>query len=185
MHLITGMLLAALAGKRSGTKSSFLPRHTGPVRLQHELPGRIRFRVPSLRGNLAAVQLVREKLPTLDGVESVQANAVTGSVLIAYQEDQVNPGLLFTALVRLLGLDAEYQRPPSSVIHRELGAMGSSLNRAVHERTAGILDLRTAMLIGLAAFGIKELVSKGSGALPAGFTLLWWAMNGFSNKDQD
>ena len=61
--------------------------------------------------------MVREKLPTIQGVQSVKLNPATGSVLIVYREDQVRPELLFAAVVRLMNLDAELKRTPAAGRH--------------------------------------------------------------------
>ena len=103
MHIITGMVVAALLGK--GKTPSLLPfLKTGPVRVDHSMPGRVRFRVPALGEGRSETALLREKLPTLDGVKGVEVSEETGSILVRFTEDRVKPELLFAAVVRLLGL---------------------------------------------------------------------------------
>ena len=119
------------------------------------------------------------------GVDSVEVNRATGSVLITYREGEVTPELLFAAVVRLLGLDEEVKRPPLPAITREIRGVMDSLNRAVYARTGGLLDLWSAMLILLAAVGIRKLATEGSRAIPAGGALLWWAANSLLGRRQD
>ncbi len=176
MHILTGMLLAGLP--RRGKRSSLLPMlRSGPVQTAHWMPGRVRFRVPSLPEQPSQVDLVRDTLPTLDGVESVEVNAATGSVLVGYREGQVEPELLFAALVRLLGLEEELGQTPRPGIVKELRSFVDSLNRVVYDRTGGLLDFTSALMILLAAIGITKLLREGKAAVPAGFTLLWWGMH--------
>jgi len=52
-----------------------------------------------------------------------------------------------------------------------------SLNRVVYDRTGGLLDFTSALMILLAAIGITKLLREGKAAVPAGFTLLWWGMH--------
>ncbi len=178
MHIITGLLFAGLMGKKKGGLSPLMPRWSaGPLRTVHALPGRVRFVASPLEGNEKARSVLMEKLPRIEGVESVEVNPVSGSVLIRFQDDLVKPELLFAALVRLLGLEAELDKPPESVLSRELRVVGDSLNRAVHAKTGGLLDLWSAVLILLAAVGTRKLIQQGMGAFPAGFTLVWWAAN--------
>jgi len=121
--------------------------------------------------------LAREKLPTLDGVQSVEVNAATGSVLVCYRVGQVEPELLFAALVRLLGLEEELDQTPRPGIVKELRSFVDSLNRVVHDRTGGLLDFTSALMIVLAAVGITKLLRDGKAAVPGGFTLLWWGIH--------
>jgi hypothetical protein len=176
MHILTGMLIAGLLGK--GRAPSLLPMlRTGPVRTAHAMPGRIRFRVPSLENDPSRGAFLREKLATLGGVQSITVTPQTGSVLVRYEEGKVRAELLFAAIVRLLGLDGELNQTPQPSIVKELRSLMDSLNRVVYDRTGGLLDFTSAVSIVLGAVGIQKLVSKQSKAMPAGLTLLWWAFH--------
>ncbi len=177
MHILTGLLLAGLLGKNKSRRRTLMPMlRTGPVQTAHWLPGRVRLRVPSLAENAAGTAKLREKLPTIQGVQSVKLNPASGSVLIVYREDEVRPELLFAAVVRLMNLDAELQRMPQPAVTRELREILGSLNRMVYDRTGGLIDLWSAGLILLAAIGIQKLWTQGLRAFPAGLTLLWWGL---------
>jgi len=177
MHIITGLLLAGLLGGKKSRRPTVMPMlRTGPVQTAHYLPGRVRLRVPSLAENAAGAARLREKLSTLAGVQSVAINSATGSVLIAYSEDQVGPEMLFAAVVRLLGLDAQLRQTPQPIVARHLKEFLDSLNHIVYDRTNGLLDLWSASLIVLAAIGVRKLFTQGAQALPAGLTLVWWGI---------
>ena len=177
MHIITGMVLAGLLAKKKGGPRPLMPMlRTGPVQTAHCIPGRVRFRVPSLAKNAAGAAMVREKLPTIQGVQSVELDPATGSILIIYRENEVRPELLFAAVVRLMNLDAELKRLPQPVVTRELKEILGSVNRMVYDRTGGLIDLWSAGLILLAAIGIQRLLTQGTRAFPAGLTLLWWGL---------
>ena len=177
MHILTGFLLAGLLGKNKFRRRTLMPMfRTGPVQTAHFVPGRVRLRVPSLAENCAGAALVREKLPTIEGVQSVKLNPATGSVLIVYREDEVRPELLFAAVVRLMDLDAELKRTPPPIITRELREILGSVNRMVYDRTGGLVDLWSAGLILLAGIGIQRLFVQGMRAFPAGLTLVWWGL---------
>jgi hypothetical protein len=186
MHIITGMLIAALAGrkKKTGrTPVSHLPRvRIGPVQTVHALPGRIRFRVPSLAGDRPNKQMLEAQLPRISGIESAEASEVTGSVLIRYREGDLHPDVLFAALIRLMGLEDALDQPPRPIVAKELQLMGNSLNRAFFEKSGGIIDLWSAFFLLMAALGIRKILSQKGFSLPAGFTMLWWALNGFSKR---
>ena len=173
MHIITGMLVAGFLGRKR--KASILPMlRTGPVQTAHLLPGRVRFRVPSLVDAPTQAEELRSRLSALDGVENVEVSASSGSLLIEYREKLVRPELLFAATVRLLGLEKEMEHTPRPVVVKELRAMFDSLNRVVYDRTHGLLDFSSALLILMAAVGISKVVKQGSAAFPPGFSLVWW-----------
>jgi hypothetical protein len=175
MHILTGMLLAGVLGrKRAG---SVLPMvRTGPVRTVHLLPGRVRFRVPSLVGARPEAEALCDRLRTIDGVKHVEADPTSGSLLVRYRKKIVRAELLFAATVRLLGLEKQLDATPRPVVVRELREVFRNLNRAVYDCTGGILDFSSAVLILLAAAGATRLARQGTAAMPAGFTLLWWGV---------
>jgi len=177
MHILTGFLLAGLLGKNKFRPRTLMPMlRTGPVQTAHFMPGRVRLRVPSLAENRLGAVTVRQKLPTIQGVQSVQLTPATGSVLIVYRKDEVRPELLFAAVVRLMNLDAELKRMPQPVVTRELKEILGSVNRTVYDRSGGLIDLWSAGLILLAAIGTQRLLAQGMRAFPSGLTLIWWGM---------
>ena len=97
-------------------------------------------------------------------------------MLVVYREGEVQPELIFAAVVRLLGLDAELRSTPQPVVTRELRDILGSANRMVYDRTGGLIDLWSAALILLAAVGIKKVLVQGLRAFPAGLTLVWWGV---------
>jgi len=186
MHIITGLVIAGLASKMKKDKSlEGLPRfRTGPIQVAHAIRGRIRFVVPSLCGTDGDALSWIDEAQSLGGVKGVEVSTVTGSVVVTYDAASVDPPLLFGALARLLGLEDELERTPPPVLVRELRELGQSLNFAVYDKTGGMVDLWTLALIALAVVGAKKTMDSGWAALPAGFTLLWWALNSVSRRHE-
>lgn len=60
------------------------------IRLRHAVPGRQRWEVSPLRGRPAVARGVQESLEDVPGIESVEANPVTGRVLVIYDEGRLN-----------------------------------------------------------------------------------------------
>ncbi len=175
MHLITGFVLANLFGRKKEPGRSPLLSLRHPIRTRHILPGRVRFETDILINDAKAERFLMEQMPKVKGVSRVQISTVTGSVLVEFADNEIQPELLYTVLIRLLGLEKELERVPQSVVLREIRLMGDSLNRAVLERTGGIIDLWTAIPIVLGLVGIRKIMAQGALAVPTGFTLLWWA----------
>ena len=64
----------------------------------HHVPGRLRVRVPAAKDNATnAVRLVT-RLNTLEGITSVAANEVTGSILIRYDTTAFDPAACLAIL---------------------------------------------------------------------------------------
>ena len=187
MHVITGLAIAALLGK-SRQKDSLAPLKaltTGPIRVAHAIPGRVRFVVPSLRGACADDLAAIERLRSLDGFERVEVNATSGSVVVQYRPEQIDPPLLLGAVARLLGLEAELERTPTPAVTRELHLLAQSVDRAVFHKSYGLLDLRSLTALILMMLGGSKVVAEGWRALPTGVTLLWWGLHSMRARDDD
>lgn len=178
MHIVTGLAVTALLRLRQ-KKGPLLEKifSYGPIRTVSAQPGRTRFRVRSLIGDGSAGQLLTDRLARIEGVESIEVTPRTGSVLIRYRPDaDVNAALLGAAIVRLLGLDSELRNQPQTIVGREASQIIESLNRAVHDQTGGLIDLKWAIIVTLAVAGTYQVLAAPRRALPPGMTLLWWAM---------
>ena len=179
MHLMTGVIIAALAGKAKQNKVlQGLPMFkTGPIRIAHALPGRIRFIIPTLRENHEAMKPGIELLEKSNGIDSVKYSTISGSLTVRFDQEMVPPALLFSIIARLFGLEHELDKPVTSEIIKEVKELGGSLNRMVYDETHGLVDLRTIAIGGLIVLGSRKLLLEKSATLPTGLTLLWWAFN--------
>jgi hypothetical protein len=169
--------MGALLGHKRKQQRPTLLGLQGPVRTTHLLPGRVRFQVRKLRGDPTATSDLAQRLGRIEGVEAVEASPVSGSVLLRYDEDPLRADLLLAAIVRLLGLERELERPPTPLLVQELRSAGDALNHAVYERSGGLIDLWTAIPLGMVLVGIHRMATQRSAMLPAGLTLVWWGYN--------
>ena len=60
----------------------------GKFKIVHQVPGRIRMKIPSAKGRPEELQSYKEVLSLIPGVEDVDINAVTGSVVLKYDPDR-------------------------------------------------------------------------------------------------
>lgn len=187
MHILTGILLAGLMGRGKGRPKSNakqmlarspLLRAPSVISITHAIPGRTRFRIPTLISNPAAANTLCSALVDLDPIQSVEANRVSGSVLIHHDADHVPPDVLAAVLVRLLGLEQALTRDVDASLSKECRALAHAANRAVYERCGGLIDLKSVLFLTLGAIGLRKILKQRTMAFPAGFTLLWWAANG-------
>ena len=65
----------------------------------HSIPGRLRVRSRAFRNQPEVVETARSLLGNLEGVNSVDANLATGSLLIRYDDHVVNSTRVLSALV--------------------------------------------------------------------------------------
>ena len=137
----------------------------------HLLPGRVRFRVPGLVGRRAEGQQLKARLARLEAVKEVEVNPISGSIRLRFAEERLQPELLLGATIRLLGLERQLERAPRSWLAREVQEGGEALNRAVYQRTGGLLDFYTAMPLLLVILGVRNVLAGRM----LGWPLLWWA----------
>jgi hypothetical protein len=175
MHILTGFVLAGLFGRRSVAARSPLLSVGGPVRTTHLLPGRVRLQVEVLRGDPDGAAKLATTLARIEGVQSAEASPVSGSVLIRHDEEILQAELLVAAIVRMLGLEKELERSPTPILIRELRAASDAANRAVYERTGGLIDLWTAVPVVLGIIGLQRILNQKPAVFPAGLTMVWWA----------
>jgi len=56
----------------------------------HDIPGRIRVRSPRIKNNRRAADEVKRLITLFHGVNSVECNLITGSILVNYHPDRLN-----------------------------------------------------------------------------------------------
>jgi hypothetical protein len=171
MHLITGFIVASLLGRKKRGNLRRLPSFPGVIETVHLLPGRVRFRTPRLLGRQTEALELKKRLGGLSGVIDVEVNSVSGSICLRFADDQLKPELLLAAIIRLLGLERQIERPPRPWVGREVQQTGEALNRALYERTGGMIDFYTAMPLLLVILGVRNIAAGKM----LGWPLLWWA----------
>ena len=58
------------------------------LQIAHQVPGRIRMKIPSAKGNPEQLEDYRETLSLIPGIESVEVNPETGSIILKYDPDR-------------------------------------------------------------------------------------------------
>jgi hypothetical protein len=64
----------------------------------HAIDGRVRVRVPAIRGSSAMADAVTAQLRALEGVTRVHANQTTGSVIVHYARGFISSEAILAAL---------------------------------------------------------------------------------------
>ena len=60
----------------------------------HEIPGRLRVKIPNLKRNPQSARDIQVLLKNLPGIESISTNTVTGSIIVRYDPELVNSGAI-------------------------------------------------------------------------------------------
>lgn len=113
----------------------------------HHVPGRLRIRTPKLKRDAGRAKAAEQLLQSIDGVISVRANEVTGSITLTYERDTVSS----EEILRTLALHGYYE--PEAVRHAD---------GQLHDMAARTGDTLGKMLFG---FVVKEAVERSAVAL--------------------
>ncbi len=55
----------------------------------HSIPGRLRVKIPAIKGHPEKAISIQALLKNLDGIESIRANTITGSVVVKYEQGRL------------------------------------------------------------------------------------------------
>lgn len=150
--------------------------------IAHHLPGRVRIRLPHARRDAKMLEHVCEFISGVDGVYKVEANLLTGSVVIHY--DPARESDLHHYLPTPTGLDdaaeiaeklqreteflAEHSQTAASLV-----SAARALDQGLRAATGGLLDLKVTLPALLAVWAFFEVGLDAS-------TPLWVSLGMFS-----
>lgn len=158
--------------------------------LVHKLPGRVRLRVPALKGSPNLVAEAEGRLLVFPGIKKVRANPVTGSLELLYDPVLIKdaaapvisecralfPGHDFSDLEHyLLGIWEE-ALPASYGV--QLAHTFGAINQNIRKNLNG-LDLAFLVPASLFGLGLYRLLSVSPKPLPRWFDLWWYGFSIF------
>lgn len=178
---------AASRGCRGGV---FIAKMTTGY-IAHHIPGRMRIRIPSAKGDAELSQRIRELAKSLAGVESVESNFMTGSLLIHYAKDGFGDfeRRLSSASDSVLDLksappepkenttQAAGERQAASAAAAAIAAAFKELDGNLRSATGNTLDLKVLLPLGAAAAGLLTL--RKAMPTPLWVTLMIFAFSAF------
>jgi hypothetical protein len=139
--------------------------------ISHSSPGRIRLRVPEMQHQDSFFNNVRDRLGALGAVRQLSTNSRTASVLIEYSGDLGDLGELGTRNDLFSLEDA----PKPASLHQWLYRVTRHPDAVLKSATGGRVDMSALGILTLTGLGIRQIATGY--ALPAGWTLLWNAVN--------
>jgi len=73
----------------------------------HHVPGRLRIRIPALKRNAEKARVLTKALSHVSGIQSVEANLLTGSLLVHYDPCVSNAAAVLSAA----GIERSSEQP--------------------------------------------------------------------------
>lgn len=131
------------------------PRYSSPY--LHLLDGRMRIKIPELKGRRGLASRVEKALYGMDGISHVKANPTTSNVLILFESHAINPDRILEAIG---GLDFLKNSRSEAQLTRKVTA--PSVARVLAQRAAKGLGKQ------LLLFGIQVAVEQATLGLVRG-----------------
>jgi copper chaperone CopZ len=117
----------------------------------HNVPGRMRVKIPVLRNNKSKVLEIQETLSLLEGVEEISANTVTGSIVVNYDPDALKPWEILGLLEDSGYLNQSKTIANDSSLNNGSSVAGEAIGKAIFGWAVGKAFERSGLSI-LAAF---------------------------------
>lgn len=166
----------------------------GSVQVVHASPGRVRLKVAAVKDSPALAEKIRHTLAAVRGVQQVDTNSLTGSVLVTYDAAAFPSPDSLSAMADALGTllpetnvrqtveawFAQVQdgaRASPAAAEQIAGALGE-LNARVGQLTGGV-DLKVLLPVTLFVLGVRSLLISKPLPFPTWYDLLWFALGTF------
>lgn len=97
----------------------------------HVVPGRVRVKIPLIKGDERKAQDIESNLTNLRGVHSVSANSLTGSVVVCYDSDLVGSDDILQILKKQGYFDESKVVTNDQYIQNAASKVGQSIGKAL------------------------------------------------------
>ena len=163
---------------------------TMKVQIAHQVPGRIRLKVPKAKENPELIEQIKQMFNVIPGIEEVTVNPTTGSVVLHYDTDRHDefhgrlqhhtgghdkpPTNQIDALANRIEQEAEYLAEHSQTAKVVVDYF-KDFDRQIKIASGNVVDLKIVLAAGIAGFTIFEV--GASAATPVWVTLSIFALN--------
>jgi hypothetical protein len=96
----------------------------------HHVPGRIRIKVPAIKGKPFYAQELEEKLKAISGVYIVSVNSRTGSILAYYDERSTDVRAITDEVSKETGADLSGAFAPDEALSKTGQFVGETIGKA-------------------------------------------------------
>ena len=147
--------------------------------ISHRSAGRVRLRVPERKRDDWYFSSLREGLLKEEGVDDVEVNPLTGSVLVTGRgAEEAVSSLSSQGLVVLRQEDIQGK---TTTLHEGVAEGFAGLDRQIKAFTGNAVDLSGLAFVALVAAGLYQ-IGKGNFAAPAWYTAFWYALGIFGKS---
>jgi hypothetical protein len=161
--------------------------------IAHQVPGRVRMKIPSAKGNTELLQQISETFAVIPGIEQVTVNPVTGSVVLHYDVERHDefhgrfrdhhghmpgapPPTQIDDLANKIEEEAEFLARNSESA-RAVVDFCKKLDQEIKKATGNSVDLK--IVFAIAIIGITVFEIGATAATPVWVTLAIFAVNHF------
>jgi hypothetical protein len=169
------------------------------LRIAHQVPGRVRMKIPAGKGNPELLKQISEVFCSIPGIEQITVNPTTGSVVLHYDADRhdefhgsfnqhyaahgaVNDGGLHGAdtdldkLTTSIEAEAEFLASHSHSARAAVDFV-KKIDREIKMATNNTIDLKILFAASIIAFTVLEV--GATAATPVWVTLAIFTVNHF------
>lgn len=97
----------------------------------HNVPGRLRIKSPVIKNNKYVADEVRKSISMLQGVDSVDINLTTGSLLVTYDSSSAKHGDIVDILQRKGYFDISKASTNDEYLHRAASKAGAMIGKSI------------------------------------------------------
>lgn len=170
-----------LSGGNEGNNLK-LPSFKNALEVKSSIPGRVRFYAPVLVGNIEAANIFIDKISKISVIKSCRVNTLTGTIVMVYDHEQLDPQTLEGAVIKLLGIDKSIDEGRVSEVKKFSEKIFAAVNNGLYDFTNGLLDVKSLASLSLLAAAIFDRRRYGGGRTPGYATLCWWSTSLFLQK---
>jgi len=96
----------------------------------HSVPGRLRIKIPAIKGHAERAMVIQSLLKDIEAVESIRANTVTGSLVVKYQPGRFARNEILSILKENGCFDASQAFTLDHVVVKTSSKAGRALSKA-------------------------------------------------------
>jgi hypothetical protein len=104
----------------------------------HHVPGRIRIKIPDIKGKPFYAQELEKKLKDIPGVYLVSVTSLTGSVLAYYDERSTDASAITDVVSRETGVDLSKASPSDTYVDEARSKTGQMVGVTIGKAALGI-----------------------------------------------
>jgi hypothetical protein len=166
------------------------------LQIAHQVPGRVRMKIPGAKGNPELLQQISETFGVIPGIEQITVNPATGSVVLHYDAERHDefhgtfqqhyhqaqgasshpPSTEIDDLARRIEDEAEFLARNSETA-RAVVDFVKKVDREIKLATNNTIDLKIVLAVGI--IGVTVLEVGATAATPVWVTLAIFTLNHF------